>query len=74
MNIKKKTIYKYGSVRLPLETGRTAWYNQKGSWRNTDIVERILVIDGNHVVFETAKYRYCIEFQEKERMAMGLAA
>lgn len=70
----KKNIYKYGSVRLPLETGRPAWYSQKGFWRSTDTVERILVIDGNHVVFETARYRYCIEFQEKERMEMGLAA
>lgn len=74
MRTKKHTIWKYGRVQMPLKVGWPAWYCEGGFWKKTEKILKIIEDELDHVVFETAHYRYCFEYQKAESSVMLLAA
>ena len=72
--MKKRTIWTYGTVVLPLDVGKSALYFQNGVMRVTEKVQRILEQAEDHVKFETEKCCYCIEYHKAEEQIMALAA
>lgn len=72
--MKKRTIWTYGMVVLPLDVGKRAHYFQNGVMRATEKVQRILEQAEDHIKFETERFCYCIEYHKAEENVMALAA
>lgn len=72
--MKKRTIWTYGTVVLPLNVGKRAHYLQNGVMRATEIVQRILEQAEDYIKFETERFCYCIEYHKAEENVMALAA
>lgn len=72
--MKKRTIWTYGTVVLPLDVGKRAHYLQNGVMRATEIVQRILEQAEDYIKFETERFCYCIEYHKAEENVMDLAA
>lgn len=74
MKKKKRSIWRYGLVKLPLEIGSPVWYCRDGFWRKTEEVEKIIETALDYVIFESRNYRYCFEYQQDEGVVLYLAA
>ena len=74
MENKKRSIWRYGLVKLPLEVGSPAWYCRDGFWRKTEEVEKIIETASDYLIFESKHYRYCFEYQRDEGVVLCLAA
>lgn len=71
---KKRTIWTYGMVILPLDVGKQASYFQNGMLKMTGRVLRILEQTEDYIKFETERFCYCIEYYASEANVMALAA
>lgn len=71
---KKRTIWTYGTVILPLDVGKKACYLQNGVMKVTEKVLRVLEQAEDHIKFETEGFCYCIAFHRAEENVMALAA
>ena len=56
MENKKRSVWRYGLVKLPLEVGSPAWYCRDGFWRKTEAVEKIIETASDHLIFESKHY------------------
>lgn len=71
---KKRMIWTYGTVLLPLDVGKQARYFQNGILKVTGKVRRILEQAEDHIKFETDGFCYCIAYHMAEESEMALAA
>lgn len=71
---KKRTIWTYGMVILPLDVGKQARYFQNGILRVTERVLRVLEQAEDYIKFETEKCCFCIAYNKVEENVMKLAA
>lgn len=71
---KKRTIWTYGMVILPLDVGKQARYFRNGILQVTERVLRVLEQAEDYIKFETEQCFYCIAFNNVEESAMELAA
>lgn len=71
---KKRMIWTYGTVVLPLDIGKQARYLQNGVLKVTEKVLRILEQAEDYIKFETERFCYCIEYRIAEENAAAMAA
>lgn len=62
-NIEKKAITVTGTLFLPLRIGERAWISTQTHTFMTTVVERILEVSGNSIVFETRNTRYNLKYE-----------
>lgn len=72
--MKKRMIWTYGTIIQPLDIGKRAYYLRKGIVCVTEAVQKILEQTEEHILFETERCCYCIQYQCAEEVAMALAA
>ena len=71
---KKRVIWTYGNVILPLDVGERARYFQNGVLKVTGRVLRVLEQTEKYIKFETKELCYCISYNDVEEAEMVLAA
>jgi len=72
--MKKKMVWTYGTVMLPVDVGKHVTYIQNGVVKMTGKVLRVLEQAEDYIKFETGRFCYCIEYHKAEENIMALAA
>lgn len=70
----KRTLLIYGTVLLPVETGKTVKYYNNGQWKETGRVTKVYEVRDDCIKFETERLKYCIRYQKAEAGVLTLAA
>lgn len=67
-------VWAYGLVLFPVVLGSPLKYYWKGKCFQTEAVKRIIKMDTDHIVVETEKQVYCINYNMEEVATKKAAA